>query len=182
MKLSIRAKWYKFLLLALLLASCGTERLQVQSEYMLPERYASTWVGTPDPHKYCPSVGQRLLIQWKLKPEMQSCRAIWLRMRIRLQNYEEIEKWIHLKCPIGRMAYYLMDQDYYCTNGIAAYHIQIFGDGCLIAEKRHHLWEEIITINPIEEQLEEMDLEINNFPDDFRFYQERIDGTGFYKI
>jgi hypothetical protein len=170
------------LILALLLASCGTERLQVQSEYMLPDRYASVWVGTPDPHKYYPSVGQRLLIQWKLKDEMQSFCQIWLRMRILYRNYEKIEKWIPLKCPVGRIAYYIMDEDYTCTDGIAAYHIQIFGDGRLIAEKKHHLWEEVIIIEQNDEDYDEIDLQMEDFPDDFRFDEEEPDGTGFYRI
>ncbi|NGX57806.1 MAG: hypothetical protein K940chlam3_00702 [Chlamydiae bacterium] len=165
------------------LTSCGTQRLTVQSEYMLPDRYASVWVGTPDPHKYYPSIGQRLIIQWKLRTELQQYEKVTLRIRVRFRNYELYEKWMQIRCRVGRMIYNVMDEDYTCTDGIAAYHVQIFADGQQIAEIRHHLWEELIQIEDEDEDFEDIDLTPGGeIPDEFQYEPQFEEGEGFYKV
>lgn len=168
----------------LFLTSCGSERLTVQSEYMLPERYASVWVGTPDPHKYYPNIGQRLIIQWKLKPEFALYEQLTLKVRVLFRNYELYVKEYPIRCPVGRIIYGVMDEDYRCTQGIGAYCVEVFGDGEPLAEIKHHLWAELIQIENEEEDYEELDLTPGGeIPEEFQYEpQFENDGTGFYKI
>jgi hypothetical protein len=149
-----------FLLLPLaaaFLSSCCHERLHVQSEYLLPDRYASVYIGSPDPKKYFPDTGQRLMIQWKLKKEMKCYEEVVLKYKIILRNYERVEKSMHVRCPVGRIYYMLMNEDFRCTDGIMAYHVQVVADGCVIAEKFHHLYREVITAPPMPAGEEEPD-------------------------
>lgn len=133
------------------LCGCAPQKLLVQSEYMTRDRYASVFVGTPDPKKYCPDLGQRLSIQWKLKDELKTYREVLLHYKIVLRNYERVEETLRIRCPVGRIFYNLMNEDFYCTDGIMSYRVQIWGDGCLLAETRHHLYHEVIQPPPLPE-------------------------------
>jgi len=166
------------LFLILVLTSCGTERLAVQSEYLLPGRYASVWVGTPDPHKAYPEVGQRLIIRWKLRPEMAHYDQIILKFRIRFRNYEMLEKCYVIKCPVGRIIYKIMNDDYNCTEGIAAYTVEIVGDGAPIAKVQHHLWRELISI----EDDDEFEGEPEDLPEEFDYEPDFQEGESFYEV
>jgi len=165
--------------LALLFVSCGTERLTVQSEYLVPDRYASVWVGTPDPHKVFPDVGQRLIIKWKLRPEMEQYGSLILKVCIRFRNYETYEKSYRIKCPVGRMIYNIMNDDYTCTQGIGAYTVEIHADdGTQIATIRHHLWRRLIVID----DEDEFEGEPDDFPEEFDYTPDFREGESFYRI
>jgi len=170
------------LLIPLLLISCGTERLTVQSEYLLPGRYASVWVNTPDPHKRYPDVGQRLIIQWKLKQEFACYENLTLRLRIRFRNYETLEKEYPIRCQVGRLIYRVMNEDYRCTQGVGAYTVEIVGDGQQIAKIQHHLWKELIVIDGDEgEEFDEFE-DPEDFPEEFDYEPEFDEGEGFWRV
>jgi len=165
------------LFILLVLTSCGTEKLAVQSEYLLPGRYASVWVGTPDPHKTYPDIGQRLIMRWKLRSEMARYDQVVLKLRIRFRNYEMYEKSYVIECPVGRMIYNVMSEDYECTQGIGAYTVEILGDGEQIAKIQHHLWKELISIEDDEFEGEPEDL-----PEEFDYEPDFDEGESFYKV
>ncbi len=169
-----------FLLLAL--ASCGRERLAVQSEYLLPGRYASVWVGTPDPHKAFPDVGQRLIMQWKLKREFASYQNVFLRMRLRFRNHEVLDLDYPLGCPVGRIIYKIMNDDYTHTKGIGAYTVEIIGDGVPLACIQHHLWKELVFLNVGGEDLDALFRDPDDFPDEFDYQPDFDEGESFYRI
>jgi len=172
-------KRFAALCLILLFTSCGTERLTVQSEYLVPERYASVWVGTPDPHKYFPEIGQRLIIRWKLRPEMAKYESLILKLCIRLRNYETFEKSYRIKCPVGRMIYKIMNEDYTCTQGIGAYIVEILADdGTQVAKIQHHLWRRLIVID----DEDEFEGEPEDFPEEFDYEPDFREGESFYRI
>lgn len=173
MKLSTLKRWSFSLLL--LLTSCRHETLFVQSEYLTASRYASLYVGSPDVRKFCPSLGQRLIVEWRVREHYTS---LTLKMRMRLKNYQEFEKVIPLTKMKGRFIYNLMDEEYFSSGGFMCYRVELYGDGCLLAESVHQLWSELIVLDPVE-NLEE------NLPwPDETYYQDQIrdEGTGFYDI
>ncbi|GEM_PF-1502002 len=130
--------------LLLILTSCYPEKLHVEKQYMRRDRYASVYVGTPDPKKYCPSLGERLLIRWRLREEFKCQAPISIRLKLVLRNYETVEKVFPVPCARGQLLYYLMDEDYDCTGGIMAYYATLEGECGVIAEQCHQLWTSLI--------------------------------------
>jgi hypothetical protein len=123
--------------------------LEVQTQYISKESLASYHVLTPDPHLDHPTIGQRLLVQWKFKASDVCGLPLTLHLRIRFYNHEESV----LTIPIdntgkifvgGFYIYELFNEEYFEKRGILTYYAEIKSDETVIADWKHPLWVELI--------------------------------------
>ncbi|MFI5343180.1 MAG: hypothetical protein ACHQUC_03055 [Chlamydiales bacterium] len=127
------------------LTSCQVHHLNVQTQYLTHENLASYYVGTPDPEKDCPTIGQRLLIEWSLPTDDLCSGDLKLNLKIRFRNKKEDEVWVPINEKSGTYLYYVINKKYCQTGGIATYKVDLIGNGCILETWQHPLWSELIT-------------------------------------
>lgn len=135
------------ILACFLLTGCSCQHLTVQSQYYSHEDLASFYVRTPDPQLNNPPVGQKLIISWRMFKEFKSYQHVSLQFIVRLRNREEIVKTICLNRSRGSYVYSIINDDFFSTGGILTYKVQLVGDGLILDEWRHQLWNELITFD-----------------------------------
>lgn len=133
------------LILAFTFTSCNTGRLTIQTKYFSVEDLASFYVDTPDPLQNNPPIGQSLLMSWMLNEnELCNYTKIEIRYTIRLRDKKEIRESFPVGRNCGYITYSLYNDDYFKSGGIATYKVELYGDGILLEEWRHQLWQELI--------------------------------------
>lgn len=131
------------------LTSCQVHHLNVQTQYLTHENLASYYVGTPDPEKDCPTIGQRLLIEWSLPKDYLCYSDLKLNLKIRFRNRKEEEIGVSIGEKSGTYLYYVINKKFCQTGGIATYKVDLIGERCLLETWQHPLWSELITFqNP----------------------------------
>ena len=134
-----------FILANLVLAGCSSDPfLRVQTEYVTDQNLASYYVGTPDPKRLNPPLGQRLVIYWSVPSN--DCDAHIL-LRIRYRNKESSSVEIPLPKSSGWITYTLLNEDYMEKGGIETYFAQLIVNGEVLDESRHLLWVERIELH-----------------------------------
>lgn len=143
-------RWLAFLCF-FCLCGCRHHVLYVQKEFLGPERYASVYVGSPDPKRFCPEVGERFYVHWSLPRRYTDCYPLELAIFFRYPFGDE-DSWV---VPItARKGWYELENigDWFCAKGgVRSYLVQLIKDGVLLAEERHVLWEDRIVIEEIED-------------------------------
>ncbi len=136
----------KIFLLFILISftGCYSKRVTVQTKYFSNEDLASFYVNTPDPLQNNPPVGQSLLISWRLKHELCKYSLVEIRYTIRLRDKTEFTESYPINRNRGYFTYSLYNDDYFKSGGIATYKVQLVGDGEVIEEWLHQLWQELI--------------------------------------
>jgi hypothetical protein len=141
-----------FLASLLLLTSCQAYRLNVQTQYVSRENLASYYVGTPDAEKNCPTVGQRLLIEWNIPQEYLCYPDLKLNIKVRFKNRKEDECSILLKENKGTYLYNVVNDKFHETGGISTYKVEISTEQCMLETWQHPLWAELISFQIPETQ------------------------------
>lgn len=136
-----------FLLLPLLLCSCGKSCLTIQTDYLTYKNLASYYVGTPDPRQNVPTVGQRLIISWSVPKAWLSYENLHLEVTIRFRNREEVVETFYISKTRGTYVFALLNCDYFAKRGILTYKIDLIGGDCILEEWRHKIWADLIQIN-----------------------------------
>lgn len=132
-----------------MLSSCMMHHLDVQTQYITKESLASYHVLTPDPQLDNPTIGQRLLVQWKFRaPEVRGL-PLTLHLKIRFRNHEKEELIIPIdsNCKIyvgSSYIYDLFNEEYLEKGGILTYLAEIKSNDDVIACWKHPLWVELI--------------------------------------
>jgi len=126
---------------------CVPDRLYVQNRYLDYEDLASYHVHTRDPRKKNPDTGQRLIIHWSLSEEEMNCEELHLALIIRYRNREEEEICHPITKKRGHFSYNVLNDDYFSKHGILTYKAMIIGDDELLAEWRHQIWADILTLD-----------------------------------
>jgi len=136
----------KIFLLFILIAftGCYSNRVTVQTKYFSNEDLASFYVKTPDPLQNNPPVGQSLLISWSLNQELCKYLLMEIRYTIRLKDKKEFTDSYPINRKKGYFTYSLYNDDYFKSGGIATYKVQLIGDGEVLEEWLHQLWQELI--------------------------------------
>lgn len=136
-------------ILALLLAccSCTQDRLTLQTLPVTYEQLASYSVGSPDPRKICPDIGQRLIATWSIPPSCMGCEETVLSIDIRYECAEEQTINVPLDRKTGMYTYYHLNEDFENYGGITTFRGRIFADGELIEEWDHQIWAEVIELD-----------------------------------
>lgn len=134
--------------MACVLSACHRAPLICRSEYLYPEYLASEQINTPDPLRLC-FYGQQVIIYWNvLRLKFDQPVELVLHVRYGDRSCESMK--IDVDQPRGYWIYRLVNQEYWCKEGILAYHVELIQNGCVLAEWSHHLWAELIEI-PTEE-------------------------------
>jgi len=135
----------KVFLLLLTLAACGRPTLVLHQQQINPNYLASTNVGTPDPRT--PPKGQMIIAEWILPRKIVNEDPI-LRLTILFHNYSQdcVEFPIH--STVGYETYSVLNREYKETCGLLAYKAEIVDcNGEILADWKHQLWTELITID-----------------------------------
>lgn len=139
------------LLIALAVLSTGCQRtyLSCRSEYLHPTYLASTRVETPDPEiPYF--YGQQILVHWKL-PKSCMEKPVTLLFRVRYGNREIEEIATPITTYRGWWIHRLIDEDYWCKEGVISFQAQLLQEDQVVDEWTHFLWTEIIGPFPTSE-------------------------------
>lgn len=148
------------LLLCILLCSCSIKEpsITAYTEFLSRKNLASFYVGTPDPQESYPSVGQRLRVKWALpKYYFKNDPNIIIRIGIRFYNKDEILKELIITHPIGVYEYVILNEEYFCKNGILAFYVDMLMQGEVICTWKHQLWVEKINFTKDENDIQLID-------------------------
>lgn len=134
----------RFVILLLLLSSCASRpMLQVQSDYVARDSLASEFVGTPDPKRECPPVGQRLVFSWSIPERFWETGPITLVITSRYYNRTECVKEVVLGRKRGAFEWRIMDEEYFRTRGgVQTFKADLMAKDVCIDSWRHILWTE----------------------------------------
>ncbi len=139
------------LALSLSLACCSKEELWVQSVAVRSSSLASRYVGTPDPRRECPDLGQKLVTRWKIP---KSCRledGYFLVLAMRFGSREERVLLHPLRHHSGYYTYKLLNDEYFEREGIQSFKAEIVLEDRMIYEWRHQVWVDLMEI-PISDE------------------------------
>ena len=131
-------------LLLWILSSCTANPLTIQSKYLTVEDLASYNVGSPDPTKECPNIGQRLIVRWALDPCAMKAEEQMLHLHIRYGTQKEHLVTHTIEEQRGVLIYDLLNEEYFEQQGILSYYAEILADGALTEQWIHQIWTERI--------------------------------------
>jgi hypothetical protein len=138
---------FLILIFSALFAGCSnTSMLTVQTLYMTRESLASYYVGTPDPQQLNPPVGQKLLVSWNVPQGYLAVEDLYLNIRIRFRNHQEVVVDHPICKRSGTYSYEIANEDYFACKGILTYKVDLIGDGAVLEEWKQQLWHEVIRI------------------------------------
>lgn len=130
----------------LALTSCQLQTLNVDTYFVGPETLASYWVGTPDPKKCCPDVGQELVLTWNMPRCYQPYEDLYIRWIIRFGNHEEEIFTIPVLTKRGERSYALLNQLYWDRCGIQTYKVEVISGDTILTTLCNSIWTKIICI------------------------------------
>ncbi len=139
-----------FILIFFVLTGCQAHRLNVQTQYISREDIASFYVGTPDAEKDCPTIGQRLLIEWMIPKEYLCYPDLKLILKVRFKNRKEEESSMSIKDKKGTYLFYVVNDKFCETGGISTYKVEIRAGQCILDSWLHPLWMDLITFPVID--------------------------------
>ena len=136
-----------FLIPSFFLSSCCFRPfLTCRSEYLYPSYLASVQVNTPDPDGVC-FYGQQIIISWNF-PQKCLEKPLNLTLSIRYGDRELETISIPMKNKRGNWIYRLINQEYWCKEGILSFQARIqSADGEIYEEWSHSLWAPLIQIS-----------------------------------
>ena len=139
-------KHLRWLILLPLLCGCQLQMVNVDTYFVGPESLASYWVGTPDPKRCCPDVGQELVLSWHIPERHLSCEDLHICWTIRYGNHEEQVFHIPVHTKIGERRHLLINQDYWDRGGIQTYKVEVIANGEIIKTLCNSVWSNIIDV------------------------------------
>lgn len=118
-----------------------------RSEYLYPQYLASERVNTPDPFRKC-YYGQQVIVRWNLPRScMVGSEPVFLRLQVRYGNREIETLSVPIKKCQGWKIHRLVNQDYWCCNGILAFKAELIRADQILDNWTHYLWTDIIEIS-----------------------------------
>ncbi len=129
------------------MTACAPQKLSVFTTYVTRENLASYYVGTPDPKLNHPDVGQKLFVTWRLPPQYLEKQPLMLRLYLRYHNrtYKTFE--VEITQLSGCYIYSLLNTEFFDTEGLLSYKIQILNNDVVLDEWRHKIWADPIIFN-----------------------------------
>lgn len=114
-------------------------QLHVDSTYL-----ASTHVGTPDPRKANPPLGQKLIIDWTVPPELLTQDPKIL-LTLIYKNHTQEERTYAISARSGTEVYSLLNKEFEEREGLLTYRAEIVAGGEVYKEWKHQLWVNLLT-------------------------------------
>lgn len=131
----------------LFLYGCHRAPLVCRSEYIYPDYLASEQILTPDPCRRC-FFGQQVIVFWSLPRRF---RPDELKLYVRYGTREQATISWPLSMSYGYRIYRLVNDAYWCLEGIVSFKAELYREGECIADWTQHLWTEIINVGGNEE-------------------------------
>lgn len=108
---------------------------------------ASTHVNTPDPRRDPAPVGQRLLLEWVVPPEILA-QDPQIVLTVIYKNHTQAEKSFPLTTRSGHYLYDVINEKFKETKGVLTYRGKIvLAGGEVYKEWKHQLWVNLITLD-----------------------------------
>lgn len=140
-------------LICVFCSGCQKSYITVVQEKIHRKYLASSFVDSPDPLQHEPPHGRKLYVSWNIGSEYQieDCQ-IRISMIFRNRNTRTIE--LAPSRRRGTIVYSLLGQDYYETQGLLTYKVELVTKNEeRLAVWRHQMWVNMITLH--ESQLKE---------------------------
>lgn len=128
--------------MAFLFSGCHRAPLSCRSEYLYPEYLASFHVDTPDPCADC-YYGQQVVVYWNLP---RDCCPDELKLSLRYGTRALDTVCWPIQSPKGHKIYRIINDTYWCNEGIIAYKAEMYRRGEVVAQWCHHLWADVIEL------------------------------------
>ena len=145
----------RYLLLLLVLVGCQKHYIAVRQMQIGPDYLASAHVGTPDPRRADPPIGEKLVIDWSVPPELlaQHPRVF---LHIIFRNHTEKFEFMPITTKVGTEVYSLLRKDFKETQGLLTYRAEIVtADGHVYRDWKHQLWVNLITLDRTSSSVED---------------------------
>lgn len=155
------------LLTIVFLPSCNHNMLSINTDYVTVEDLASFYVNTPDPLLNRPPFGQRLTVSWSIPKRCFQFSDTHLILTVRFRNREQVTKKVSLRKPSGSYILCLSRNQYCEKRGILTYKVQLVNGDCILEERKHQLWAELIIFEGVESGEEGVDRDFDLEERDF---------------
>ena len=130
-----------------LLTGCDKYYVSVRQIPVDAKYLASSHVATPDPRANPPPVGQKLVIEWRVPPEILS-KNPKIVLHLLFKNHVELCEVYPMQTAYGTEVYSLMNDEYVLTGGLLTYRADIvLDDGEVYRDWKHQLWVNLITLD-----------------------------------
>lgn len=127
------------------LAGCSKYYLSLRQVPIDDQYLASSHVGSPDPRQANPPMGQKVVMQWAVPPELLSEKPR-LVFHVIYKNHTQEEFVYPIKDRMGMEVFSLLNEHYRDKGGLLTYHAEIrTEDGAMYKEWKHQLWVHLIT-------------------------------------
>lgn len=137
----------KFLLLSLfLLAGCDKYYISMHQQSIDQRYLASSHASTPDYRQKNPPIGQMVVVEWHIPPEILK-KSPTAEVYIVFWNYVEKKVTFPIDSKWGYKTFTLLNDEYLKTGGILTYRADIVTkDHVVYKEWKHQLWVNLIHV------------------------------------
>jgi hypothetical protein len=133
-----------FLCALAFLASCSKYTLSVRQQKVDPSYLASAHVGTPDPRRKNPPVGQKLIVKWRVPVDLLDEKP-YVALYLLYKDYSEGKVCFPIEDRSGYAVYSLLNPEFEEKRGILTYRAEVVTEnGTIYNEWKHQLWVNLI--------------------------------------
>ena len=131
----------------LLLLGCQRHYLSVSQQWVDAEYLASSQIGSPDPRKEHPPLGQLLIIQWYL-PRHLLAQHPQVELDLIFWDYTTKKVTFPIKSPADWATYRCFNEEYQQKQGILTYKAAIVTEeGKIFRQWKHQLFVNLIEVD-----------------------------------
>lgn len=155
----MKASLYHFFLLfgsALVLTGCDKYYISVMRQNIDADYLASARVGTPDPRRDKPPLGEMLLVSWYVPQEIVDQAPI-ARLSIIFQDYSEKKIDYPVEYKKGFSTFTLLGEDFLKKGGFLTYKAEILVHGEPYRTWKQQLWVKVIHLEDENSSVEEVE-------------------------
>ncbi|MBS0615427.1 MAG: hypothetical protein JSR58_02615 [Verrucomicrobia bacterium] len=137
----------RYVLLFLLLVGCEKHYISVRQMQIGPDYLASAHIGSPDPRRADPPIGEKLVIDWSVPPDIltQNPKIV---LHLIFRNHTEKFEFIPIHHKMGFEVYSLLRKEFHEKQGLLTYRAEIVTqDGHIYRDWKHQLWVNLITLD-----------------------------------
>lgn len=130
----------------LFLAGCCYNTLDLYTEFLGIEQYASYYVETPDPALCNPDYGQMLVIKWNVPNHFWDYPELHILVTVRYTNKKEEDIDFPIYQKTGRYMWKIMNEEFITKGCIATYKAVLMSGDTPLYLWNQTLWNETISI------------------------------------
>lgn len=147
-------------IIAISLSGCQKYYISIAQENINKDYLASVALDTPDPRKYHPPSGEKLIIEWKISRDWLVLKPC-LYLHVIYKDYTEAFFTYPMPYKMDYVVYSLLGEEYKSKKGILTYRAEVrVGEEKPFLDWKHQLFTKLIVIED-EDQLQEQSDEDN---------------------